>query len=289
MKEQMSHARKRWIAVIASFLLAGLPARYLVQKISTLDGGPGISVFASPNLGSALLMIALVLILALLAGVISARFCGPRVGLFSMGLPLVWSSLGMGRMDDIVRAVHAADGSQSALMWTLAVESIILGAVVFAGTLLIRKASPGWTRRDVSSPFNSLFWAGMGACFLVSALITWLIARSDLPGQVMAACWIGGIVGSAAGRLAFPRVSTLAFVAGIILLGFLAHIGGAFFDEADALVRTNANALFPLNRPLPLVYIAAALVAAPAGSAWGISLAGQFGTNKVHSEDAAAG
>jgi hypothetical protein len=279
----MSHARKRWI-VIALACLAALVCRPLMQRVGSMDGGAGLSVLLSPGLGMALAITLAVLLIAAAVGVVASRFCGPRVGLLAAGLPLVWAALGMGTISDLLKAAEAVERSGSSVLWTLSIETALLGVAVCVIAYLVYLASPDEWRRDVSQPFGIPSAVGLLASLVVTGLLVWVIARSDLPGQVMAACWIGGMLGGMVGRVAAPHASTLAFVAGIVLLGVVGQIVGAVTEGPQALIESNAGRLWELSRPLPLTYAAAALVAAPAGSAWGRSLMSQ-----VHHEPAEKG
>lgn len=270
----MSHPRKRWI-MFALACLAALLARPLIGRIAAMDGGAGLSILLSPHLASALAAALAVLLIAAAVGVIAARICGPRVGLFAAGLPLVWTALGMGSVHEILQGASALERSGSTVLWTLAVETALLGLAAGGICWLVWLASPQETRRDVSPPFDGQSGLGLIVCLVATGFFVWLIARSDLPGQTIAACWIGGILGSLAGRLAAQQASTLALATGIVAVGIVGHIAGAVTDGPQALAEANAGRLWELSRPLPLVYVAAALVAAPAGSAWGKSLMSQ--------------
>ncbi|MFG0253462.1 MAG: hypothetical protein ACF8NJ_11385 [Phycisphaerales bacterium JB038] len=274
----MSHARKRWIVIILA-CLAALVCRPLMQQVQSLDGGAGISVLLSPGIGMALAITLAVLLIAAAVGVVAARFCGPHVGLLAAGLPLVWVSLGMGTIADLLKAGEALDRSGASVLWTLTIETALLGVAVCLIAYLVYLASPDQWRRDVSAPGNAASGIGVLIALVVAGVGVWIIARSELPGQVLAACWIGGILGGLAARVAAPTASTLAFVLGIVLLGVIGQIAGAVTDGPQALAEANAGRLWELSRPLPLTYAAAALVAAPMGSAWGRSL-----TSQVHHE-----
>ncbi len=239
--------------------------------MTTGDGGPGLSVLLSPDL----IVSAAAVLAAMLVGVVSARFCGPRVGLFVAGLPLVWTALGMGRMDDVLRCAQATGSGTTAAMWALSIETLLLGVVIGAGVWVIILASPEWTRRDLSNPLTKSSAIGFGAAFVVTAAVTWLVARSDLEGQTAAACWIGAIIGAMAGRVVAQQASTVALVAAVVAVGVVGHALGAILAGDHAIAESNANTLWSLSRPLPMMYIAAALVGAPGGSAWGLSLVGR--------------
>ncbi len=277
----MSHARKRWIMIGLACLVA-LVCRWLMVRVASMDGGEGISILLSPSLGLALATTLAVLALAAAAGVLASRICGPRVGLLCGGLPLVWTGLGMGTVQDVLQAGEAVGRAGSTVLWTLTIETAMLGVAVGLIAWLVRLASPADVRRDVSQPFNAPSGIGLLAALFVTGVCVWTIARSDLAGQVMAACWLGGIVGSLAGRLAAPQASTLAFVAGIVLLGVVGHAAGAVTDGPQALAEAHAGRLWELSRPLPMIYASAALVAAPAGSAWGLSLVSQVHHEREH-------
>jgi hypothetical protein len=237
-----------------------------------MDGGEGLSILLSPGLTTALGVTLALLVVAALVGVVAGRICGPRVGLFCAGLPLAWAALGMGTIQDVLQAGYAVDRAGTTILWTLTIETAVLGVAVGVIAWLVWLASPEETRRDVDAPFNGPSGLGLLIALFVTGICVWIIARSHLEGQVLAACWIGGILGSLAGRVAMPNASTLAFVAGIVLLGVIGQAAGAVTDGPQALAEVNAGRLWELSRPLPLVYAAAALVAAPAGSAWGRSL-----------------
>lgn len=269
----MTHARKRWIAAVLSVVLVAPICHLLVGLMPAADGGPGLSAILSPSQPLALAAGIFGVVLAAVGGCVGARFCGPRVGLFVMGLPLIWMALLMGRVRDVI--ISQADTvAAGGAMWVLAIETGVYALLALAAALAIMRCSPDWTRRDVSDPRNLSSVVGGAAAFVVTGVVVWIIARSDLPGQVIAACWIGSIFGAMAGRVVMPDASTVGLLAGALLVGVVGHAVGAVMQGGEAVTAADAGTLWGLSRPLPLVYVAAALVGVPGGSAWGKSLIG---------------
>jgi hypothetical protein len=172
----------------------------------------------------------------------------PRVGLFIMGLPLIWMALLMGRVRDVI--ISQADSvAAGGAMWVLAIETGVYALLALAAAFAIMRCSPDWTRRDVRDPRNLPSVVGGAAAFVVTGVVVWIIARSDLPGQVIAACWIGSIFGAMAGRVVMPDASTIGLLAGALLAGIAGHAVGAVMQGDQAVTAADAGTLWGSQPP----------------------------------------
>jgi len=279
------HSVLRWLVPIGSCLLLGPLAGWLTHTLRAPDGGAHTSLLlsASPLLG--LLAGAGAVLLAGIAGVFAAAIIGTRMGLFTAGLVLAWASFGTGRIDGILGRVAAGGrGGGAGAMTLLSVEGLVvglLGVLIAAAVLLVpvrRAASQADAQhhpvQHFAEPRKILHRSAPLAMFagvVGAGLVVWLVAQSTAKGQTFAAAALGGVVAGAALRILAVHASGVwAFVA-FAILSTASPVLARFMSD-DVAAAALSGQLLRLAHPLPLDYLAGALVGVPMGLAWGASM-----------------
>lgn len=284
----MVQAVVRYAIPLLALFGAGPIAGYLTASLRTPDAGSGASLLVSASPSQGIIAGLVSMALALVIGVIGARFVGRRAGLFSAGLVLAWAAINTGRVDTII----GRSGSGGALN-TIALEGVLVGLVGVAVAIVIfmvperapsAAPSPGQAQLppeptkllDPSAP------VAIAAAIAASGVACWLIAQSTMKGQTFAAATIAGIFAAAAGRMASQRVSPAIFVAGIAILACAAPATAVFVHSgADGAFKAAISGrLFALARPLPLDWLAGAFLGIPVGLSWAGSMLDKHATKK---------
>lgn len=143
-----------------------------------------------------------------------------------------------------------------------AAEGMLWAALLVAWTMAVRRLEGGSVaRRAERRAVAAGPILGAAVTMMVSLATVWLIARTGLKGQTLAATTIGGLFGATAGVAAGGRPRLGA--------AWTAAAGGLAFAAA-ALVPDLAEAewFIPLLRPMPGDYAAGAMLGGSLGLAW---------------------
>ena len=275
----------RWTIPLGALLVLGPLGAALVSRLRAADGGHQLSLLVSTSPVQGIIAGLVALALALLAGVLGARFIEQRSGLLAAGLVLAWSAWDTGQVDRILARTRSAS-----TLYTLAIESALFGAAAVAVAIVIlrvptrmpRFIADGDATRTLGdrTHHEPTRLADRSAIVAVAAAIVgagiggWFVAAETLKGQTFAAAAAAGLLAAAAGRLASQRASPVWFFVGLVLLAAASPVI-ATFTHGGTLGPLRAaldHRLFPLARPLPMDWIAGAFVGIPLGLWWAGSM-----------------
>lgn len=289
----MRNAVTRWTIYFAALLVVGPLAGSLTAALRTPTGSTEATalVSSSPILGLGAAVAAVVL--AGLVGLVAVRLVNVHSGMTAAGLVLAWATWRTGTVDELIRAARS-----DAPLVRLAFEGGIFGILgVALAALLVAAARPSDPEAPAEPPprkgmkprppaadaslrerLRRAFpraeaAAGIGAGLLAGAAAAWLIAQEPLKGQALAAAVVGGVAAGVVGRLVDSRTPILGFFIAMATLAIAGPITGMLIaPRGGAFAAVNTGTLFPLAVPLPLDWIAGALLGIPLGAAWAASM-----------------
>lgn len=255
----------RWIVVLVAFWVLGPLAASLTGAVRAPDGGPDTSMLVSESRLFAIGAVAASFALALLAGAVGSRGFGTRTGFFAAGLVLVWPAWKSGTVMGILR-----DTQSGGTLWTLAIEGFVIGTATAGIAFLIARCSPDSspTKPSGSNPEPAALPLGPLVGLAAGAVGALACARTELPGQAIAAAFAAGLVGAMAAMLLDPRARPAPILAAVALLAFVGPASGAVLDGDLAIRHLYEGALTPLARLTPLHWAAGLLLGVPVGASW---------------------
>lgn len=268
----------RWTLLGVAMFVLGPLAASLTQGVRAPDGSTESTLLTAEHVGVAAVRLGACFGLAALAGAVAGRAFGVRTGLFGAGLVLAWSAGTAGTIDDIIRRTQSASTFR-----TLASEGVIIGLLT-AGVgvvcvLASRKHEPAIApapvtkgARHAGDGRSAARAAGaLAACLAAGGLAAAIVARTMLPGQVIAAAACAGIAGAMAGLMVHHHARPHWLLASLCVLGVVgpASAGLAHGEVAHAVY---TNHLTPLARLTPLHWAAGLLIGVPIGLSWGSSM-----------------
>jgi len=251
------------LATIAAVLL-GL---WSAAGMAAAPGGQAAAIHVAANpLVVITIVLALLVALAALASVLG--WLGlPNLGLFVAGLGLTAFAVRSGTAADLIR-------EEGDLVW-LAAEALAWAAVILIMSAVVHAVSGQQEHTlGTTTPGRAVTILRRGGLFgwaLVLLPVVWLVARSELKGQVIAAASLGGVafamgavlIARPAWRGVLPALPLVVAAAGYLIVGF--REGGLGLVDLTAGLR-------PLALPMPQDYAAGALMGVSAGTVWGRSL-----------------
>jgi hypothetical protein len=294
----MKDAILRWCMYFVAILIVGPVAFGLLWPLRTADGGADATplISTTPLLG--LLAALAALVLALVAGLLTAKVArSVRGGMIAAGLVLVWAAFGTAEVDDLVRAARSA-----APLWMLSLEGVLIGAagvaaaailVLFGGgaatgddpspstppALQKTKASQYRTAPPSRAALRGFFGdtapllLAVAAGVLAGGAAAFFAASSPLKGQAIAAALLGAVAAAVAGRLTNPGMSLPALMLPIAILAVISPVAGAILGGGGAAIETvYGGTLLPIAHILPLDWLAGAFIGIPLGAGWAGSM-----------------
>jgi hypothetical protein len=277
----MIDATIRWSLYIASLVVVGPLAGLLMDLTDGPDGSAGtVLVSASPVLGALSLLLGSLLAAGI--GALAGWRSGFRPGLTCAGIVVCWMA---GMSAGITPAIAAADGGP----WmAFILEGVLVGACLLGMGVAVALAArhhtpaPGEhvtaqsseamrTELDLAFTPKTVATVVLGAA--VGGGAAWVLAVTDLKGQVIAASAIAAVAVGVLIKLVDIRTPALAALAALALLG----VAGPAYAMAtisgdDALLAAYAQALPGIVRLTPLDWAAGALLGTPLGLAWAASI-----------------
>jgi hypothetical protein len=280
----------RWTIYLLCLCIVGPAAGALTGALRASDGSHAASPLfcTSPGLGLAAGVGALVL--ALIMGLLAAKFVSTAAGFTAAGLVVAWAAWRTGDVDDMIRAAQ----SGGPLLWQV-VEGAFFGIL----GLLVAVVLFAWGRAEheprqdrvpgdvavahaVARSFASILirvFKGKGGlavlpvAVIAAAVAGWLIGVNPHKGQAVFAAIAAGVLGGAAGRLVDFEVSLPSLVLPIVVLGVIGPLTGFAFAGGGGIVHAAyKGTLFPLANITALDWIAGALLGIPVGVAWAGSM-----------------
>ncbi|MBL8746933.1 MAG: hypothetical protein JNK58_11325 [Phycisphaerae bacterium] len=268
----MSRTAWRWVLIGVSFWVLGPLAMKLMSGVRAPDGGAEASLLLSESPLMALGACAVAFALAGAAGAAGSWAFGVRTGLFVAGLVLVWPAWEGGTVLGILRRTQSVGSLR-----TLGFEGVVVAvATVALGYVVARSgAGAGGRSEGVERPrrgFELADVVGPTVGLIVGAIGAAATARSEMAGQVIAAAFVAGLVGTLASVLFNSRVNPAVVLSGLAMLAFIGPASGAVIDGANAVRHVYDGTITPLARLTPLHWAAGLLLGVPVGASWASGL-----------------
>lgn len=240
---------------------AGPALAVLFDRLSVAgDGGPASSVLLSVSPLQSGLAVLLAFGVALGLGCAGAAFCGPRTGWAAAAFTLMGPAWAGGTMIDLLRWADAPGA-----FYRLAIEAAILGVLTVGIGWVIARVGRA-AERDGSDPIPSAASAtGMIVGLVAGAIGVWLMTQDTSKGQSLAGAVMGGVFAAGAGRIASVRAPAMVFMVVVMVLGIAGPVSGALMHGPEALRAIYEFRIAHLALPLPLDWVAGALLGVPLG------------------------
>lgn len=303
----MSKSLFKWVDSLLVFFVVGPLVGMLIGSLRSVDGDAATTPFTSstPLLGAAYLVIAA--LAAGVCGLLGGRVFGRGRGYTLAGLVFGWVAWRTGNARMVLGDLDAGPN-----LLLLAGEGAFAGVLVLASVIVIERFShltaedqgrpgnadlpaPTWSQLLWPAPLPNVLLAMLAAALTATAL-AFLFAYSVVKGQCLLAAVIAGIGAGVVSQLILApkmpdRPSPIWIpLAGMILVAILSFVVAKFVLGADVIAAARGTGsvaklqLWPINRILPLDWIAGALLGARIGTDWAASML----ERGAHHTDAAA-
>ncbi|MFI4917529.1 MAG: hypothetical protein ACIAS6_13610 [Phycisphaerales bacterium JB060] len=277
----MVDATVRWILYIISLVVVGPIAGMLMGLTDAPNGSTGTAlVSSSPFTG----VVALILgsLLAAAIGGVAAWRCGLRPGLTCAGIVVTWMA---GMSASTVSAISAAgSGPWGQLVAEGVVVALCLVVIGIVLTLAAQHHTPApgehitpQSRQAMETEKNLSLSPRLAAAVAIAtaggAAVAWVLAVTDLKGQVIATAAIAAVVIAVLTKLVDLKAPAIGALGAAALLAIVAPgYALATVDPGTALAAAYAQALPGIVRITPLDWAAGALLGTPIGLAWAASI-----------------
>lgn len=305
----------RWFLFLLAILAVGPVVGWLTGSLrgpADFIGSAGL-LSTQPTLG--LLRAALAVILAAVVGLLTARLISFRSAFFFSGCALAWAAFGTGTLADAARA-HRSASIVYPLLAEGALLSIVAFLFAAAMLILARghdrllavqpplrlalwsgpyegAHSPHHPHADASSaeplanslsPSPATIARDLAGALIIAAaaavLASYLVAQTDLKGQTVAAAAAAGIIAGAAITLGRIGASPAFLVLALGVAGAAGPLAALLLHGSDPargfLALAEARSIARIARPMPLDWLAGALLGIPVGLAFGSWLRDAF-------------
>ncbi|MDX2116064.1 MAG: hypothetical protein SFZ24_10675 [Planctomycetota bacterium] len=257
----------RWILLGGAFWGGGPLAAWLTEGIRDPRGGYWASLLYSDDPVRAVLQAVGAFAVALVFAVAGARWFSVRSGLFAAGLVLVWPAWTVGSMTGIIRGARETpvfrllvlEGALVASMCALVAFAVARAAAIGRGA---DEPSAGEERDGGKRAL------ACGAALVGGVVGAFVVARTALPGQAVAAGVCAGLLGALGGGLIERRLSAALVLPVVAVLACAGPALGAVVNGTDPVRDLYAGTLTPLARLTPLHWAAGVLLGVPIGSSW---------------------
>ncbi len=192
------------------------------------------------------------------------RLINCAVGLFVLGAGLSVLAWRWGTIEELA----FSEGS----LGLVGLETALWAGILFAATAGVLKMA-GPLRDMVPDDSDSdtdgggLGLRGAAAGILVLPVV-WLIARSELKGQVLAAVVLGSMLVGLCGRFLSPHAQPRLLVAAPCLFGALGQVIGMVLLKQPLVEAFVAQSIPALSLPMPIDYAAGSLLGVSMGLGW---------------------
>ncbi len=261
---------KRYIVVWGGVVIAAAACVLVIPHTYSSRGiiGPTLLQAQSPIAATAALVAGLTA--ATIVGAVVGRLTNAVVGLFVIGFGLGMLALRFGSIRDLA----FAHGS----LPLLALETVLWACAVLGSTLVVfRIAGPlgDFVADEKNEPASSGWSLGGAAAGIVMLPVVWLMARSELRGQTLAATILGGLVAGMLARLLSPQTQPRLIFATACLAGAVGHVIGAVVIQvstAEGMAAAYVTSTLPaVSLPLPIDYAVGSLIGVAMGLGWAAS------------------
>ncbi len=275
---------KRFLVILAGLTVAGAVCLPAIPYTYSPKGVIGPTILHAQSLIGAGIAMIVCLTAASIVGAVVGRLTNAIVGLFVVAVGLGVLALRFGSIRDVA---FADDGS----LRLLALETVLWAVGVLGSTLLVFKLAgplPDFVAGDDDKPAWSFWTLGGAAGGVVMLPVVWLIARSELRGQTIAATILGGLFAGLLARLLSPHTQPRLIFATACLMGAVGHIIGAWLvgrSAAGGLDEVyDAAALPTISYALPIDYAVGSFIGVAMGLGWAASF-----LQHEHEDDASPG
>ena len=261
----MNEAIRRTALIGVSLGLCALVMALGVGALVGRDGmaAPGVLASGQPVVAFLTALVVGAIALAISMGV--GRLTNAVVGLFVFGGALSVLSMRSGSLvDAVVNDITPLRLGIETLLWSAALLLAAMGMFRVAGPLKDIEFDPDDPYRG--SPFSPMGLLA-AAAGLVTLLPVWLIARSELKGQALAAATIGALAAAILGRLLAKKTQPVLLFVIPCVAGGIGHVLIHFMYGTVELSDVPAG-LTPLATVMPIDYAAGTLIGAAIGIGW---------------------
>ena len=261
---------KRYIVVWGGVVIAAAVCVRVIPYTVSSRGiiGPTLLQAQSPIAATVALVAGLAA--ATIVGAVVGRLTNAVMGLFVIGFGLGILALRFGSIQDLA----FAEGS----LPLLAVETVLWAGAVLGSTLVVFWiAGPlgDFVADEENEPASSGWSLGGAAAGIVMLPVVWLMARSELRGQTIAATVLGGLFAGMLARLLSPHTQPRLIFATACLAGAVGHLIGAVMIQistADGMATAYVASTLPaVSFPLPIDYAVGSLIGVAMGLGWAAS------------------
>lgn len=283
----------KWGIGLTTFFAVGPLAARAVGALRSASGSTDVSLLRCDAPWAGLAAGLLVLAVAAAVGLAGARFLSARFGFGVASLTLAWAAWRTGTVEGVVRDAITHGSSARAVMLTLALEGLIVGAAGLAlAWALYRVGRPshgfkdGPPRPDQPPLAAQTTLAAFLAALVGSAAGAWLVGVEPLKGQAIAAAVAAGILAALAAEFAASALKgsahPIAVFAAVITVGVLAPLAAVAIhgSRLDALIYSGRTPPFAVA--LPLDHLAGSLLGVPLGITWARSLLEKSASELAH-------
>ena len=258
----------RYLSLVGGMIAAGLIMSLAVGPMLGDRGVPGPTVALAARPAVAIPILLGTLVATLFIATLVGKAINAVVGLFVLGVGMAVLTMQCGTIADVVFMGSGQVGlAVETAVWAGVV--LILAAVVFffSGPL---PDVPVENLNDALKPsaiFSPAALKSVCAGLLVLPVV-WLLMINDLKGQAVAATTVGSILVGMGGRLLSPRTQPILLFAAPVLAGALGHAIAVAMMNGTPEEMFVANTLPRIGRPMPLDYVAGALMGVAIGLGW---------------------
>ena len=258
------HGWRRYAVVFLGMLLTAALCALAIPFSMNPRGAAGPTALQAESAISA--VSAIIVCFGLATGIAGyvGRLINGAVGLFVLGVGLSVLAWRWATIEELA----FSEGS----LGLVGLETVLWAGILFAATAGVLKMS-GPLRDMVPDESDSDTdgggWGlrGVAAGILVLPVV-WLIARSELKGQVLAAVVLGSMLVGLCGRFLSPYAQPRLLVAAPCLFGALGHVIGMVLLKQPLVEAFVAHSIPALSLPMPIDYAAGSLLGVSIGLGW---------------------
>lgn len=264
------HGWRRYAVVFLGMLLTAALCALVIPFSMNPRGAAGPTVLQAESAVS--MVSAIIVCFGLATGIAGyvGRLINGAVGLFVLGAGLSVLAWRWETIEELAFSEGSLGlvGLETAL-WAGLVFAATAGVLKMAGPL--RDMVPDESDSDtVGGEWGG--WGGWGlrgvAAGILVLPVVWLIARSELKGQVLAAVVLGSMLVGLCGRILSPHAQPRLLVAAPCLFGALGHVIGMVLLKQPLVEAYVTQSIPALSLPMPIDYAAGSLLGVSMGLGW---------------------
>ena len=255
--------------LIVTLALAAIIGSFGALWLTSTRGGLGPTVLQANSPLVATISVVLVVAIATILGVTTARVTTAASGMFVVGFALFALTMRtQGVTDYIFSEVNTS---------LLALEAIVVAILILASSLVVFQM--GGPLKDV--PVNqqgiwdkAFSFRNIGMSLLLSIAIlpiVWLVAASPSKGQVIGAASVGGVAVACLARKFTPHLQPILIFSVPTAIAAIGYAIANSMGISD--IAFTQKTISPLIFPMPLEYAAGSIMGVAIGLSWASSFA----------------